>query len=163
VLRAGSIAATIVALLLAGHVQAQEISGEIGNAPAVTEVLAINERLVAAAFASDAAVFRDLLSEDLVVNDPGNNIRHRDDLISLFASGEVAYRSGKATVDYADELGDLVVIMGTESTVLAAVPKGSPWGPGATLHRRYTNVYRNEAGTWRLIIKQSTVFSVERP
>jgi len=161
VLRIGTIAATSFAILLTGLVQSDQVVAEIGKAPAVAEVLAVNERLVAAARTSDAAVFRELLSKSLVVSDPGNRIRHRDDLLSLFGSGEVAYRSVKSTVDYADELGDLVVIMGTEVTVLESAPKGSPWGPGATLHRRFTNIYRQEDGEWRLIVKQSTVFSVE--
>ncbi len=147
--------------LAAGLVQAEPIANRSGTTPAVVEALAANERLVAAARTSDAAVFEELLSEDLVVSDPGNKIRHRDDLLSLFASGEVEYRSIETTIDYADELGDLVVIMGTETTILESAPKGSPWGPGATLHRRFTNVYRDEEGVWRLIIKQSTVFSVE--
>jgi hypothetical protein len=114
-----------------------------------------------AARTGNAEVFEELLSEDLVVSDPGNKIRHRDDILSLFATGEVKYRSVERTIDYAGELGDLVVLMGTETTVLESAPKGSPWGPGATLHRRFTNVWRAEGGVWRLIIKQSTVFSVE--
>ena len=92
-----------------------------------------------------------------------NKIYHRNDLLSLFESGEVEYRSVESTIDYAGEVGDLVVIMGKETTVLESAPKGSPWGRGATLHRRFTNVYRREDGQWRLIVKQSTVFSVERP
>ncbi len=127
----------------------------------VEEVLAVNERLRAAALTSDVAEFIELLSDDLVVSDPGNNIRYRDDLISLFSSGEVAYRSIEATIDYAGELGDLVVIIGTESTVLAAAPIGSQWKAGDKLIRRFTNIFRKEDGEWRLIIKQSTVFSVE--
>ena len=30
-----------------------------------------------------------------------------------------------------------------------------------TLHRRFTNVYRKEDGVSRLLIKQSTIFSME--
>lgn len=106
-------------------------------------------------------VLEDLLSRELVVSDPGNKIRRREDLLALFAEGEVAYRSVETTIDFVDELGDLVVIMGTESTILEASPQGSPWGPGTTLRRRFTNVFRDEDGSWRLIIKQSTVFAVE--
>ena len=149
------------ASLATGLVQAEQFADGSEKTPAVVAALAANERLVAAARTSDAAVFEELLSEDLVVTDPGNKIRHRDDLLSLFASGAVEYRSVDTTIDYADELGDLVVVMGTETTVLESAPKGSPWGAGATLHRRFTNVYRKEDGMWRLIIKQSTVFSVE--
>lgn len=147
--------------LLVGYASGEENATEIGKKPTIAAVLAVNERLVDAARTSDVSVFDELLSEELVVTDPGNKIRHRNDLMSLFASGQVVYRSLETTIDYADEVGDLVVIMGTESTVVDSVPKGSPWGPGATLNRRFTNVYRNESGQWRLIIKQSTVFSVE--
>ena len=160
-MRARTIVATTFVFLLVGDVQAEEIANEISRAPVVAEVLAVNARLVEAARTSDAVVFDELLSKDLVVSDPGNNIRHRDDLIALFSTGEVAYRSVQSTVDYADELGDIVVIMGTETTVLEAAPKGSSWSRGATLHRRFTNIYRKEDGAWRLIVKQSTVFSVE--
>ncbi len=160
-MRVRIVAATSLAFLGVGLAQAQQDTKEIGSAPAVAEVLAVNERLVAAARTSDLAVFDELLSRDLVVNDPGNRIRHRDDLLTLFASGQVVYRSINTTIDYADEVGDLVVIMGTESTVVDSVPEGNPWGPGTTLHRRFTNIYRNEDGHWRLVVKQSTVFSVE--
>ena len=158
-----AIVAVTAAVVFLGSepVQADDIAKRAGKTTAVVEVLAANERLVAAARTSDAAAFDELLSEDLVVNAPDNTIRDRDDLLSLFASGAVKYRSVESTIDHAEELGDLVVIMGTETTVLESAPEGSPWGPGATLHRRFTNVYRKEDGVWRLIIKQSTVFSVD--
>lgn len=141
--------------------QPEQVVEASDRAADVAEALAANERLVAAARTNDADVFAELLSDDLVVSDPGNNIRHRDDVIALFAAGEVRYRSVERTIDHADTLGDLVVIMGTETTVLAAAPKASRFSAGDTLHRRFTNVWRRERGGWRLIIKQSTVFSVE--
>ena len=155
------IAVISAVFLLAGHVLAEQSMSKSDNEKAVAEVLAVNERLTAAALAGDMSVFRELLSEDFVVSDPNNNIRHRDDLISLFANNEVVYRSIDMTIDYAEALGDLVVIMGTESTILDAVPEGSPQGPGVTLHRRFTNIFRKENGNWRLLIKQSTTFSTE--
>jgi ketosteroid isomerase-like protein len=132
-----------------------------GDKPAIAQILALNERLETAAQTGDVEVLKDLLSRELVVSDPGNKIRRREDLLALFDRGEVAYRSIETTIDFVDELRDLVVIMGTESTILESAPQGSPWGPGTTLRRRFTNVFRNEDGSWRLIIKQSTVFAVE--
>lgn len=132
-----------------------------GDMSAVAQVLALNERLESAAHTGDVESLKDLLSHELVVSDPGNKIRRREDLLALFDKGEIAYRSIETTIDFADELRDLVVIMGTESTILESAPQGSPWGPGTTLRRRFTNVFRNEEGSWRLIIKQSTVFEVE--
>lgn len=162
-MRAVAIAAAIVALIsgVPGFAQGEQPSSNSGKTRAVVEALAAQKRLLAAARTSDAALFEELLSEDLVVNDPGNKIRRRDDIVSLFQSGNVKYRSVERVIDYAGELGDLVVIMGTEITVLESAPEGSRWGPGDALHRRFTNVWRAEEGVWRLIIKQSTVFSVE--
>jgi ketosteroid isomerase-like protein len=130
----------------------------------VAEVLAINERLRVAACNADARAFEELLSRDLVVSDPSNTIRHKDDLIALFSKGEVAYTSIEVTVDYASELGDLVVIMGTESSTQTSVPVDSGLGEIAiqkTLHRRFTNIFRREENAWRLLVKQSTIFSIE--
>lgn len=131
----------------------------------VAEVLAVNERLCDAARTGNVSVFRELLSRDLVVSDPGNTIRYRDDLIALFSSGEVAYTSIDVSIDNAGELGDLVVIMGTESTTQTSVPADSGFREiatsGGTLHRRFTNIFRREENAWRLVVKQSTVFSVD--
>lgn len=153
---------TIFALVLVGQVQAQQVVKSSSDKPAVAEVLALRERLGTAALQGDVDALREILSRDLVVSDPGNNIRRRDDLISLFEKRQVAYRSIRATIDFADQLGDLVVIMGTQSTVLESAPPGSQWSPGTTLLRRFTDVFRNEDGSWRLIIRQSTVFQASQ-
>ncbi len=105
------------------------------------------------------------LSENFVASDPSNSIRHRDDLIALFSSGQVSYSSFKTNIDYADQLGEgLVVIMGTESSTQTSVPSDAGLEEATvarTLNRRFTNVYRREDGIWRLLIKQSTIISVE--
>jgi hypothetical protein len=126
---------TSAALLLVGQLQAQQVVNASSEAPAVGQVLALREQLGTAALAGDVALLKELLSSELVVSDPDNNIRRRDDLLSLFDKGEVAYRS--------------------------TAPQGSRWGPGTTLLRRFTDVFRNEDGSWRLIIRQSTVFATE--
>lgn len=127
--------------------------------PVVAEVLAINERMNDAVLAGDVSVFKKILSDDLVMNDPRNNISSKQDLLGLYASGSNVYREVSATVDYAKVHDDIVVVMGTESTVFETPPSGSSWRPGDTISRRYTNIYRNEAGSWKLIVKQSTVIS----
>ncbi len=150
-------------LLLLSGCQASVAMDEPSEMTVREEVLAVNERLAAAARTGDVSTLAELLSEDLVVSDPSNTIRAREDLLELFATRQVVYRSVETTIDHAEESGGLFVIMGTESTVVDAVPEGVPWKPGTTLNRRYTNVYRREGAEWRLIIKQSTVFSIEEP
>lgn len=131
----------------------------------VREVLGLNQELNDAALTGDFGALERLLSEDLVVSDPSNTIRNREQLIAIFRSGQVVYSSVEVSVDLARQLGDLVVIMGTESTTQTVVPKDSGLSAvaasGKTLHRRFTNVFRNEGGAWRLLVKQSTVYSIE--
>lgn len=131
----------------------------------VRAVLRLNQQLNDAVRTGDIGVLERLLSEDLVVSDPSNTIRNRERLIAIVESGQVAYRSVEVSVDFARQLGDLVVIMGTESTTQTAVPEDSGFSEvaasGKTLHRRFTNIFRNEGGTWRLLVKQSTVYSID--
>jgi hypothetical protein len=118
-----------------------------------------------AALNGEAEILAEHLSADFVASDPSNSIRHRDDLIALFSSGQVSYSSFKTSIDYVDQLGEnLVVIMGTESSTQSSVPSDADLKEAtiaSTINRRFTNVYRKEDGIWRLLIKQSTIFSLE--
>jgi hypothetical protein len=155
-----------IVALLATKLPLAEQSGnsEVEN-PAVAEVLALHSRINTAALNGEAEVLAEYLSSNFVASDPSNSIRHRDDLIALFSSGQVSYGSFKTNIDYAEQLGeDLVVIMGTESSTQTSVPSDTGLDEAtvsSTLNRRFTNVYRREDGIWRLLIKQSTIFSVE--
>lgn len=130
------------------------------DSSAVTQVLALQDRINDAALKGNGAVFEEVLSPDFVTNPPSNRVARRGDLIALFSSGRVVYTSITATVDFAEQLGeDLVVVMGTESTTQSAMPADAGLGANVTaapLHRRYTNVYRREQGAWKLLVKQST-------
>ena len=133
--------------------------------PAVRAVLAVQDQLHEFGIAGDGSSFGALISDDFVASDPSNTIRHRDELVALVSSGRLRYESIETFIDYAKQLGDdIVVIMGTESTQQSAVPTDSDLESVALSHklkRRFTNVYRNEHGEWRLLIKQSTIIAVE--
>lgn len=133
----------------------------VGESANVAAVLAVRERLDTAALTGDVATLGALVSGQVVVNDPSNRIRRRGDLLALFQQGLVGYSSVSSAVEFAEEIGDLVVVMGTVETVLKAAPPGAPWGPGTKLHRRFTDVFRREEGSWRLLVRQSTVFSAD--
>jgi len=139
----------------------ERTTAEDARSPAVAEVLALQDRMNDAALRGDGAAFDEFLSKNFVASDPSNTIRHRDDMIALFSSGQVAYSSVKTAIDYADQLAeDIVVVMGTEITEQSAVPSDTRLesvAVGKTLNRRFTNVYRKEDGAWRLLVKQSTI------
>jgi hypothetical protein len=132
---------------------------------AVNTVLAIQDQLHEFGIAGDAKAFGALISADFVASDPSNTIRHRDEIVALVSSGRLRYESIETSIDYARQIGDdLVVIIGTESTLQSAVPADGDLESVATSHklkRRFTNVYRKENGEWRLLIKQSTIIAIE--
>lgn len=153
---------TLLLLALANACAETEVAREN---PAVSAVLTLQDQLHQFAIAGDAASFGALISEEFVASDPSNTIRHRDELVALVSSGRLQYESIETSIDYARQLGDdLVVIMGTESTLQSSVPANGELESVALsqmLKRRFTNVYRNENGTWRLLIKQSTIIALE--
>jgi hypothetical protein len=152
-------------LLLLTAMNAYTDSNVDAENPAVMSVLAIQEQMHEYAISGDGVSFGELISVDFVASDPSNTIRHRDELIALVSSGRLIYESIETSIDYARQIGNnLVVVMGTESTQQNAVPVDGELEEVAltkTLKRRFTNVFRNEQGSWRLLIKQSTIISVE--
>ncbi len=155
----------MIALLLAMSSQVLPESDRETDDAAVKAALDSQDRMLEHMLNGDAEAFGELISEEFVASDPSNTIRHRDDLIALVASGRLKYESIDTSIDYADQLGDdLVVVMGTESTSQSAVPVDGELRNTAlsnTLIRRFTNVYRKEQGVWRLLIKQSTIIAIE--
>ena len=132
---------------------------------AVESALAVQRQIRDRMLAGDAQAFSELLSQDFVASDPSNTVRHREELIALVASRRLKYESLDLEVDFANQLGDdLVAVMGFETTTQSAVPVDGALADAAkrsSLRRRFTDVYRNEDGKWRLLIKQSTIVPID--
>lgn len=92
-----------------------------------------------------------LWSEDLVVNSPINRVHHRPQVLDLLAAGVIAHSSYDVDIEVVDRLGEIVVIMGAERIINAP---GTPM-----VHRRFTNVWRQEAGAWRLFLRHANVIA----
>jgi hypothetical protein len=125
----------------------------------------MQEQMHEYAISGDGISFGELVSEEFVASDPSNTIRHRAELVTLVSSGRLKYESIETSIDYGQQIGnELVVFMGTESTLQSAVPVEGDLEEVAltkTLKRRFTNVLRKEQGSWRLLIKHSTIISVK--
>jgi hypothetical protein len=124
---------------------------------AVAEAIAASNAEVAAILAEDLRAFGNSLAADVIVNSPLGTINRRDDTLAAFGRGFIRYSSFDRRIEYAGKLGELVVIMGNE--ILA--PKGDAPYAGKIVHRRFTDVWRNEQDAWRLALRQATVAKVE--
>lgn len=123
--------------------------------PDVAEVLALDEREVAAVLARDEATFMSLVSDAIVVNNPANQIVGRDGVLGAYRAGIIDYASFERTIEHAGKLGDAVIVMGGETVV----PKIGPTA-GKSVRRRFTDIWRKEAGGWKLAARQATVTGI---
>ena len=73
-------------------------------------------------------------------------------LLALLTGTTHPYRSATYTTDMVRELGNVIVTIGREDVV---PNQGSQ--AGQVVHRRVTQVWVREKGTWRLSVRQAMV------
>jgi ketosteroid isomerase-like protein len=114
--------------------------------------------LLDAAFASqDAHAFEALTTPDFIVHAPNNAVLLRETALAAFRLGRMNYREGKAsTIEYAAVRGEWVVLMGEE--VIKPIPPAS--NAGKTLRRRFTDLWKDCNGTWKLAIRHATIVEI---
>lgn len=105
-----------------------------------------------AIFQGDAAALDTLMDDDITVNHPTNRIvNEKKELLNLIQQGVIRYTSFERFPEKFLFFQDMVVVMGGEIVVPA---KGAP-NAGKSLERRYTNIWMNRDGKWRLTIRHA--------
>ena len=105
-----------------------------------------------AIFNGDAAALDSLMDDDITVNHPTNRIvKEKKELLDLINKGVIKYTSFKRFPETFLFFKDMVVVMGHETVVPA---KGAP-NAGESLIRRYTNIWMNQNGNWRLTVRHA--------
>ena len=97
----------------------------------------------------DLAAVDKLWTEDFIVNNPFNQIDKADRI----RTGAVTYSSFVRVPEAIMIHGDTVIVMGREEVV----PKGNSPDAGKTINRRYTNIWMNRQGKWRLVARHASV------
>ena len=121
--------------------------------PEIAAVLDAVNKIDNALIVDDRAAFAALLAQDLVVNNPQNAISLAGATSRRNASGLITYSKYLRSVEYAGKLGDMVLLMGDERVV----PKGDASMAGKEVRRRFTDVWKMEAGRWVLTARQATI------
>jgi hypothetical protein len=128
--------------------------------PDDTRIIAALEargRLDAAFAGQDGDAFEALTAPDFIVHAPNDAVLQRETAVKAFRSGRMNYNEGKATsIEYAALRGEWVVLMGEE--VIKPIPPAA--NAGKTLRRRFTDLWRDYDGTWRLAIRQATIVQI---
>lgn len=123
--------------------------------PRIAAVLDAVDRLDASVVDDDHAAFAALMADDLAVNNPQNGVSVRGATTTRNAGGKISYSRYDRTIEYAGLRGGMVVLMGEE----LVVPKPPNPMAGQPVRRRFTDLWKNEDGNWKLTARQATIIS----
>jgi ketosteroid isomerase-like protein len=117
------------------------------------EVRACEEKNRIAFLEADIPTLRGLWSDDFLVNSPRNEVNDKERLFELLEAGRIRHTSFTAEIEHVVRHGDVVVVMGGDR--VTDPPDGT------VSHRRFTNLWRLEAGSWRCFARHANVFRRE--
>ena len=95
----------------------------------------------------DVETLRRLWAEEFMVNSPMGRVLDREKALELLAAGVIRHASYEERVEEIRRRGDVVVVMGHD--VITDAPGGPP------VVRRFTNIWAEADGTWRLIARHA--------
>jgi ketosteroid isomerase-like protein len=114
-----------------------------------------------AALERDVPALERLWSEDFVVNAPNNQVvaGRRAVLDTFVGSGVINFSRFDRQIEFIRAEGSFVIIMGLETIQPLSDAPGAGLVAGQTIERRFTNIWKNEAGTWRLFARHANVLA----
>jgi ketosteroid isomerase-like protein len=123
----------------------------------IAAVLAVVEAVDAAILAGNVEGFAACFAPEAVVNHPGNGSFPGAFATRAFELGMIDYHSIAREVDFAAvrPTGE-VLLMGSEMVT----PRGKAQHAGKACRRRFTEVWREIDGAWRLSLRQATYFEI---
>jgi len=123
----------------------------------VQAALEAQKRLGDAMQRLDIETVEKIFAPDLVVHAPINAVVNRDNVLNRLRAQQISYEHAERKIDFADVRGDAVVIMGEE----VARPTDNAPHAGKTIRRRFSDIWKEIDGSWKLTIRQATITSIE--
>jgi hypothetical protein len=113
-------------------------------------IIELDKKRMTAMAQKDVATLKTLLCKGLVYTHSSARQDTKQSLLDAMESGKTVYTSMVPTEVKAQDLGNAVVLTG-----VAAITVNSNGKPNS-FRVRFTDVYENQNGTWRMITWQST-------
>lgn len=113
-------------------------------------IIELDRRRMLAMAEKDIATLSTILSDDLIYTHSSARMDTKASLIGNMESGSTVYTSVVPEDVVAQDLGDAVVLTGVAR--ISVLSGGKP----NTFSVRFTDVYANQAGAWRMVTWQST-------
>ena len=115
-------------------------------------IIALDKERMQAMMDKDISKLNNLLCKDLIYTHSSARLDTKQSLIGGMESGTSVYVSVEPSDVVAQDLGDVVVLTGRAQINVTA--NGTP----NEFTVRFTDVYQNQNGTWRMVAWQSTKF-----
>ena len=113
-------------------------------------IIALDKERMQAMADKDVAKLKNMLCKGLIYTHSSARMDTKDSLIGNMESGATVYTAVEPSEVVAQDLGDVVVLTGKAQ--ISVVANGKPNSFGV----RFTDVYQNQGGTWRMVTWQST-------
>ena len=111
------------------------------------DIRAREEENRVAFLAADLAALDRLWADDFLVNSPINVVNGKRQTLALLEAGRIRHTSMTTEIEQMARHGDIVVVMGSDR--VTDPPDGT------ITHRRFTNLWRLEGGSWRCFARHA--------
>jgi ketosteroid isomerase-like protein len=122
-------------------------------------VLALDDQEREATLRRDVETLKRLWSDRFAVNAPNNEVViGRQAVFDTFVhSGIINFSSYARHIEHIELDGGFAFIMGLETLVPKSDAPSAGLVAGQAVKRRFTNIWKKEAGTWRLFARHANV------
>jgi ketosteroid isomerase-like protein len=122
-------------------------------------VRSLDDQERAAALKRDVAALERLWSDQFTVNAPNNQVvvGKRAVLDTFVHSGVIDFSSFERHIEFIAVASDFSIIMGLETLLPNSDALSAGLVAGQAVKRRFTNIWRNEGGSWRLFARHANV------
>ncbi len=148
-------------LLLLGWIVACGTAQSAGPDSTIEATIrALDDQERQAALNQDYVALERYWSKHFMVNAPNNQVMtDRKAVMNHFRRGMTTRSSYERSIEQVRVDGDIAIVMGAEKLT----PTGNAPLAGQTVHRRFTNIWKREAGTWRLWVRHANVIPKPEP
>jgi ketosteroid isomerase-like protein len=150
--------ASLVFLLFVGMAAPTNTDAQ-ARTPDEEVVRSLDDQERIAALKRDVAALERLWSERFTVNAPNNQVvvGRRAVLDTFVGAGVINFSSFERQIEFMRVEGDFAFIMGLETVRPITDAPAAGLVAGQTVHRRFTNIWKREDGTWRLFARHANV------
>ena len=122
-------------------------------------VRSLDDQERVAALNRDVPALERLWSDHFVVNAPNNQVvvGRQENLDTFVRGGVINFSSFERRIEFVRVDGDFGVLMGLETVVPRTDVPSAGLVAGQVIRRRFTNIWKNEGGTWRLYWRHANV------